>query len=257
MLNTAMPVAPPAADFPAAVDYEQFLISSRLEISQILHAIMRQGSLITASLGGSDFFLTSIVSVDADGGHLMIECDRNGMHTERVLGKRRLPCSTTLDKIKIQFACNGVEAATYGGNSTYKVGFPDDLLRLQRREYFRMPTPVVTPVKCALTVAHGGRRGNIELNLIDISCGGISLLMPPDVFTPQPGACFDCTLHLPGTSALRTRVQARNTFELKLANGKLTRRTGFAFIDLRENLHATIQRYIMNLERQRKSRYEI
>jgi c-di-GMP-binding flagellar brake protein YcgR len=60
-------------------------------------------------------------------------------------------------------------------------------------------------------------------------------------------------LHLPGTAALRTRVQARNAYMMKLANGKITQRSGFAFVNLRESMLSTIQRYIMSLERQRKN----
>jgi c-di-GMP-binding flagellar brake protein YcgR len=96
-------------------------------------------------------------------------------------------------------------------------------------------------------------RASVELSLIDISCGGIAVLTPPELFRPELGACYDCTIHLPGATALRTRVQARNAFMMTLASGKSAQRAGFAFVDLRESMLATIQRYIMGLERKRKN----
>jgi c-di-GMP-binding flagellar brake protein YcgR len=235
-------------------DYHQYAIASRLEISQILRAVMRHTALITASVSGDDFFLTSLVGVDDEAGYLMLECERNGKHVERVLGKQRLLCNTTLDKIKIQFVCTGIEIAVCDGRDAFRAALPQELLRLQRREYFRMATPIVTPVKCTVSIPQSGARSTVELSLIDVSCGGIAMLTPPNLFTPELGAYYDCTIHLPGTAALHTRVQARNAFMMKLANGKVAQRTGFAFVDLRESMLATIQRYIMGLESQRKSR---
>src|SRR5450631_2527289 len=132
----------------AAIDYHQYSIASRLEISQLLRAIMRNAGLITASVDGdSDFFLTSIVRVDDEARFLMFECERHGKHVQRVLSKQHLLCSTSLDKIKIQFVCEDIELAVCDGHDAYKASWPQELLRLQRREYFRMATPIATPVK--------------------------------------------------------------------------------------------------------------
>jgi c-di-GMP-binding flagellar brake protein YcgR len=239
---------------PDTIDYHQYSIASRLEISQILRAIMRNAGLITASVGGGgDFFLTSIVKVDDEAGYLMLECERQGKHVGRVLGKQHLLCSTSLDKIKIQFVCEGIEVAQCDGRDAFKAPLPDELLRLQRREYFRMSTPIANPVKCTLSLPHNETRATVELSLIDISCGGMAVMTPHELFTPELGATYDCVLHLPGTTALRTRVQARNAYMMTLANGKITQRSGFAFVNLRESMLSVIQRYIMGLERQRKT----
>lgn len=246
------PASALATDPSAAADYHQYAIASRLEICQILHAIQRQAALVTASVGGEDFFLTSVVKVDDDAGYLMLECDRDGRHAERVLSRQRLLCSTTLEKIKIQFVCEHIETAQDDGRDVFKAALPQDLLRLQRREYFRMATPVTAPVKCTMTVPRDGKTTSVQLSLVDISCGGISALTPPELFTPELGAQYECTIHLPSTAALKTRVQARNAFMMKLANGKSVQRSGFAFVDLRESSLSVVQRYIMGLERQRK-----
>src|SRR6185436_2526664 len=115
------------------------------------------------------------------------------------------------------------------------------MMRLQRREYYRMGIPVSAPVKCTLSAVDGNAPATVQLTLLDISCGGISVVTPPEMFSPEMGTHYACTIHLPGIPALRTKVQARNGFMLKLANGKLTQRSGFAFVNLPESMLSTIQ----------------
>ena len=243
-----------AAEPSAESDCHQFAIGSRLEISQLLHAIMRQGALITASVGGDDFFLTTIVAIDEDEEFLLLECGRDTGQAQRVLNRQRLLCSTSLDKVKIQFGCTEIEAVAYDGGAAFKTALPQELMRLQRREYYRMATPIIAPVKCTLSAVDAGAPAAVQLTLLDISCGGISVITPAEMFSPELGTQYSCAIHLPGIPALRTQLQARNGFMLKLANGKLTQRSGFAFVNLPESMLSAIQRYIMSIERERRTR---
>ena len=240
-------------DTSAGADYEQYAIGSRLEICQILKGVMRHAGLITAAVGSDDFFLTTILAVDDEDGYLMLECQHDSKHVPRMLKRQRLLCNTTLDKIKIQFICEDLKLAICNNREALRAALPRDLMRLQRRENYRISTPIAKPVKCTISIPHSDLRGSVELTLMDISCGGIAVLTPANLFKPELGAQFDCALHLPGAPALRTRVQARNAFMLNLPNGKIAQRCGFMFVDLRQNMLAAMQRYIMSLERQRNA----
>ena len=114
--------------------------------------------------------------------------------------------------------------------------------------------PITAPVKCTLSAVDGDAPAAVQLNLIDISCGGIAVLTPPEMFSPELGNHYACTIHLPGIPALRMKVQARNGFMVKLASGKPMQRNGFAFVNLPESMLSAIQRYIMNVERERRTR---
>jgi flagellar brake protein len=240
----------------ATNDYHQFTVGSRLEISQLLHAIMRQGALVTASVGDDDFFATTIVAIDEEEEYLLLEYSGDNEQAQRVLKAQRLPCDTSLDKVKIQFVCAQIEADEYNGGAAFKTALPRELMRLQRREYFRISIPGTAPVKCTLSGVDGRAPAAVQLSLRDISCGGLSVLTLPDTFQPELGTHYACTIHLPGVPALRTRVKACNAFTVKLANGKLTQRSGFAFVSLPESMLSAIQRYIMSIERQRRQHAE-
>jgi c-di-GMP-binding flagellar brake protein YcgR len=245
-----------AADVAPAelTDHNQYTVASRLEITQILTAIMRQSALITASPGGDNFFLTSIVSIDQENDALLLECGRQQQQNENVLKKQRLLCSTTLDKVKIQFVCEGIEIIDGSSELAFKMPLPRDLLRLQRREHFRMAIPMSTPLKCTISSLdqENTQPAKVELTMHDISCGGIAVITPPALFTPELGVQYNCLIGLPGSTGVRALIQARNAFMITLANGKVTQRSGFAFVRPAESLLATIQRYIMNLERARR-----
>jgi c-di-GMP-binding flagellar brake protein YcgR len=232
----------------------QYAVGSRLEILQILAAIMRQGALVTASPGGNSFFLTAITAIDEDDGTLLLECGRQQEQIENVLKQQRLKCSTALDKVKIQFMCEGIEIVDTGRGLAFKMPLPQEMIRLQRREHFRIGIPMASPVKCAIFLPEPepAQPAKVELSVHDISGGGIAVITPPALFTPEIGAEYSCLISLPGTTGARALIQARNAFMITLANGKVTQRSGFAFVRPAESLLATIQRYIMNLERARR-----
>ncbi len=232
----------------------QFVVTSDLEITHILKAIMREAALITATIDVNEFFLTSILAIDEKTNSMLLERGRSRPSLSNALGTRTLSYSTTLDKVRIQFTSAGIEAADHSGIEAYRIPLPAELLRIQRREHYRIPTPVVSPVKCRIFTGNGANAASADLHVCDISCGGIAVQSLPALFTPELGTCYECIILLPGTSGLRIRIQARNAFMVTLPNGKIMQRSGFAFVKPPENILATIQRYILGLERQHRTR---
>jgi len=233
-------------------EHHRYLTKSRLEIRRILNSIMEQGATLSTPVGGDDM-LMSIVAVDEDEDYLLFDASQHHQYKEKALEQEQLFWSTSLEKIKIQFGCQPIEFTQHERQRVLKTEIPRELMRLQRREYYRMATPVSPPVKCTLNTRKGSTPVTLEFNLLDISCGGVSVVTPPEVFAPELGAVYSCVVDLPGKQ-LRAHVQARNAFMTTLDNGKVTERSGFAFVNLTENQLSTIQRYIMELERQRKGR---
>jgi hypothetical protein len=89
--------------------------------------------------------------------YLLLECGHDPEVRNRVLDLQKLLCSTSLEKIKIQFSCRPAELAVHDGQEVFKTALPRELMRLQRREYYRMGTPANTPVKCTITTRRGDK----------------------------------------------------------------------------------------------------
>lgn len=233
-----------------------FLVDSRLEILHILHAIMREATLVTVYVDANDFFLTSVLAIDDDAGYVYLERGRSRPPLSNVFKNRKLHFNTTLDRIKIRFTSTGIETVMHAGSEAYRIAVPEELARIQRREFYRVPTPMLAPLKCHLSSIEitEGARSYVELPVADISCGGVAVQSPPDLFTPELGAQYNCTLLLPETAGLRLTLQARNAFVQTLRSGKITQRCGFSFQNAPEAMLAGIQRYILHLERQLRTR---
>ena len=239
---------------PIAGHDDPFTVASRLEITHILHAIMRDAALITVHVDVIDFFLTSVLAIDEKENCMYLERGRGRATLSNALTHRKFSYSTALDKVRISFACEGIEPVSYAGEPAYKIALPIALQRIQRRESYRMATPVAMPVKCQIFANGNPGEGGVDLMLYDISCGGIAVRSLPASFYLAFGESYSSTLFLPGTSGLQIMLQARNAFMITLLNGETTQRAGFAFVNPPESILATIQRYILTLERQHRSR---
>ncbi|MEW5889816.1 MAG: flagellar brake protein [Pseudomonadota bacterium] len=240
-----------------ADDYGKYLLHSRTEILFLLRALQEKGALITVYFNqGTDFLLTSIVSVAADGSRMVLDYGSSKEMNHRALAADRLVCITSHDKVKVQFILRGVEKIQFQGRDAFCAKVPDTVLRLQRREYYRLTAPVARPLKCFIPVPQpDGGRTVIEANVLDISGGGVAVMVP------QPGIEFevdstftDCRLELPEMGTLTTTLRVRNLFEITLRNGTRSKRYGCQFIDLPGAMVNLIQRYIIKVERERKAR---
>lgn len=237
------------------LDQSKYLIYSRLEIASILERLRKSRSMLTAYFGGDDFFLTSIVAVMADDNKLIIDCGADAACNQRALQAKAITFAAAHERIKIQFVGERLSAARFGGRDSFSVQLPATLLRLQRREYFRVATPLMRPLKCMVGPQSAALRAPAELTIVDISCGGIAIIdaeQPGDIET---GMCFQgCRIQLPELGVVITDIMVRSTFAVAFKSGARHKRAGCEFVNMRERERSLIQRYINKLERERKER---
>ena len=126
---------------------------------------------------------------------------------------------------------------------------------MQRREYYRINTPLTTPIKASFPVDIDGNIETLKLILVDISCGGIAVLDEKKALDCTIGKTYEhCKVDLPNIGLVDVVLQIRNSQELVLLNGKTNRRVGCQFLNLSNSVLTSIQRYIMKLERERNAR---
>ena len=130
---------------------------------------------------------------------------------------------------------------------------PQNLIRLQRREHYRVSTPVINPWRCAIPVpSEYGQGFNTEsVVLINISAGGIAVIDEKKLLNTTIGLVYkNCRIDIPGAKPIFTSLEVRNSLDQTLPNGKAVRRIGLMFIDLPKAMLTTIQRNITKLERE-------
>ncbi|MEO8630490.1 MAG: flagellar brake protein [Betaproteobacteria bacterium] len=234
-------------------DDGKFRVHEPMEIASILRAIMRSGALVTAYFDNSrEFIVTAILDVETDLTHLIIDSGSNATLNDKLVRGQELTILSSQDGVKIEFDVQQVEATSFEDRLAFRIGFPETLLKLQRREYFRLPVPLLKPLRCRIPIPP---EGSADAIIGDISLGGVSVMGEYPGLVMDGGAIFaGCRIALPDVGTLNTGLQVCNSFPITLRNGSILRRTGCAFVDLPANQEAMLQRYIIRLERDRRAK---
>lgn len=233
-------------DVMAAGNLDTYLIHSRLEIASVLRAIVAKKTPIAVHLDeGKDFIVSSALAIDDRGQALVFDYG-----PDRKLNTRAVACDSLLfvtndDQVTVQFVSRHAAPTEYEGKGALRVPLPEQLLRLQRREYYRIASPAVNPLKCVITTTRNGAAVPLEPTVLNIGCGGIASYAKHDDPALEVGARHPCMLVLPGVGTIHTRIELRSKFEITLSNGAKARRVGYQFVGLPEKTRALIQRYIL------------
>ncbi|WP_301102927.1 flagellar brake protein [Propionivibrio sp.] len=250
--------SPAAFELERPNDYSKFLLYSKSEILAVLRALIQKGSMVTVHFDrGNSFLLTSIIALSTDNREFFLDMGSDDEMNRRALLTNKLIFTTIIDKVKVQFSLNKVSQTQHDGRLAFLASVPETLLRLQRREYFRLPTPVVNPLKLNTIVkCPDDSTLRLDLSLMDISGGGVGLIVPPDqagLF--QRGDILDeCKIMLPDEGLLIVSLCVRNQFDVTTRSGSRFFRVGCEFLNLSASRLTLVQRYITRIERERKAR---
>ena len=238
-------------------DYSKHEIRSRNEILFILRALIEAGSLITVYFNqGNDFLLTSLLEISADGTTLVLDVGSTSEMNRRALLADKLICVTSHRSVKIQFSLDGVDPVKFQERKAFLGNVPPTLARLQLRDFFRLATQRTDPLKCLIPVMkEDGATVKIEATIMDISGGGVALILPYDDTYFEIGKEFpNCSFTLPGVGNIVATLRVLKLFDETMANGRVRKRAGCQFFKLPSQMTTLIQRYIIKVEAERRAR---
>jgi c-di-GMP-binding flagellar brake protein YcgR len=243
---------------------EEFLLRGHPQIRRLLQELIKNHSLLSVHLlPGGLSFLSTIITLSEDEQWIFLDASPNETIRRRCLQAERLLCVTQLSKIRIQFRLHHSREVSLEGNPALAAPIPDEILRLQRRDAFRLHVPLSHDLKCILPVREyeqdhrrdyekTGKKG-IEVPVIDISAGGLSLEIPLNGNSPVVGDQINgCFLKLPG-DIIAVNLEIRNQGRRIHGNGKEALRLGCSFISLPTQAANQIQRYIYQIERETRA----
>ena len=241
-----------------ADDYSQYLLYSKAEILAVLRSLIQKGALVTVHFDqGESFFLTSMISLLPDNAGFIIDVGSNEEMNARALRARKLIFTTVVDKVKIQFSLDSLKTTQSQERAAFAGTVPDRLLRLQRREFFRLSTPIANPVRLCTRIGHA-EQGSlaVDIPLLDISGGGVGLMVTPEQakLISKGDILEECKIMLPGEGLLVATLCVRNLFDVSTRSGSRYVRVGCEFLDLPATRGSVVQRYITRIERERKAR---
>jgi flagellar brake protein len=241
-------------------DVSPYQVHSRREIINLLRAMQERNQLVSMQAhGGPDTVVTSILTVDEERNMVVIDRAPGNTVNQRLLTSDNISFETRLDSIRILFFTDKVGECLYENLPALYIAIPASVVRLQRRECYRVPTPVASPLRCTVRIPPDEETGapgtTVVVTLKDISGGGVGLIDERKLLDNTKGRIYkDCRIDLPGGQALVLSLQIRNSHDLTLTTGKAIRKLGCMFIDPPRPMQAAVQRYITKLERERNAK---
>lgn len=257
MTFTQEDISVPVFEIDQPGSYGQYLLTNRLEILLNLRALHKQHTMVTLYLDeGGRFFLSSIVAVDESAGLVFLDASSQPELNKSAIHARQITLSATLDRIKIQIRLGALSTTSFEGKQAFTASLPANILRLQRREFFRLETPHLHPLRCKLAARHEAGVEVFDFPVFDISGGGLSLIGKVEYAEKfSLGELFqDCRLEIPGEGVLSVNLRVREVLKIELHSGEQQLRLGCEFVSLPGTRLTLIERYITRLERERKAR---
>lgn len=232
-------------------EYAKYLVYSRQEIAQILRELIQHNELVTAYFNqGKEFFLTSFLAVEPDGS-LTLDCGTDAETNRRALISGKIIFVSSQSRIKIQFSTSALERIDLGGRPAFRAPLPGSVLKLQRREYYRLVAPIRVPLLCIVPDLVGVR---FEAMVADISVGGVGISgFPPEVALEIGQVFADCRIALPEHGTVVSALEVRNLPQMTLRSGMPVVRAGCGFVGIPAPHQAMIQRYIIRIDRERRA----
>ncbi len=235
------------SDFGHQHDDNQFQLTSRRDIVAVLRQLGRRPELITGYFNqGRESLVTAVLHVDQEAGEVVLDQGPDDAVNRRALAAGQLICMTRENNVSVKFRLQGLRRATRDDGPTFRAPLPESLYRLQRREFFRVPMPVSSPVLCRIPTDAGEVH---EFRVTDMSLGGVGIVDATMKLPLRIGDVFtDAELRVPDQRPLTVGLEVRNVSRHIFRDGTVGRRLGVAFQGLSTQGSTLLQRYLQRLQ---------
>ena len=230
---------------------ERFHIAGARPVAFMLAGFAKENEQFSVMFqAGQEMFLTTLLAVKPEKGLFIFDCSGSAETNRKLLASEKNVFVGRPGDIRVQFTTGAVSELIYAGSKAFSVALPKFLVRLQRRDFFRIATPRAKPLQFFGRLPEGI---SLQLSLHDISVAGAGLTaasLPDGLASGQ--VLENCHFSLPGDDRdLFFDATLNHMSEHEARSGVRHWRLGLAFKKLPVNDENRIQRYIGRLERER------
>lgn len=233
-------------------DNSRFLLHSKSEIVFVLREMIEKGAFVTVYFQNNKaFILSALIDVNADKNYFLFDVGGEEHANEKLAASDRLMFVAALNGVKIQFVTGRAKLVRYRERDTFIAALPADVLRLQRREFFRVNVPVTAGVSCSV---HDSKYGSAVLKIHDISLGGVSLVAEGDFASVKVRDRLDeCGINLGDHGQFPVALEIRRVAPVQQKNGVVVTHLGCQFLNLKQSYQNIVQRYLVHLQREQSA----
>lgn len=226
-----------------------FILHDAREILAVLRDLVQQRNRVALYYDDdSSMVLTLLLAADETG--IWVDAAANPLDNRRIERSHRIVFVSTHNMAKVQWVSTETTQGLYQNSAAFFLPLPRKLLRLQRRDYFRLLNTEPDALKCHIRPYAAKKPLHHEVTVMDISIGGIALVCAQDSVELTPGSTYqDCEIELPDVGAVHTGIEVRNVFEVTTRNGEVKRRAGCVFVNPSPEATMMLQRYVAEAQR--------
>lgn len=234
-------------------DEQRYLVHNPLEIAQILNDLARNKVMLKVSFNhGADSYLTTVIEASVDKHAVYLDVSRDEGFNQRMAENHHV-LFTRDEGVRIRWLSTHVSLVKLTDGPAVKVALPQNMLRMQRREFHRLATPRANSVPCRIPLVDAdGHEHELHLALTDASLGGIGAIsteLREDIWQ-QDAEFKNCKIEFPNVGTTNLTLRVANAVRVKHHDGSERMRIGFQFIEPSRGNQGLIQRYIFNLEKE-------
>lgn len=230
--------------FPSAAS--PYWISALPDVRQMFKALAKSAERIVVSVEGVGDFVTLVLEVV--DGFVLLDAAKDDKMNAALLSGAGAAARAELGGVEVHFELGGAQERPMAGGPALGFALPPKIHKLQRREYFRIDTPIAKPMECWIGLGCG--RGEYA-RVVDLSLGGICLRAPAEGFFTPGARHLDCSLDIPGVGSLRFALDVRHVQPANAPGpGPLA---GCAFSGLSASAEQALQKFMSRAERERRA----
>jgi c-di-GMP-binding flagellar brake protein YcgR len=234
-------------------DLGQYYLETRTEVVQILRSLNDHADSLAVYFDqGRNFILTALLEVRPNQETFVFDLGSSDEMNKRLLASEKLLFVGIQNGIRVQWTTGPAARAAYGGSDAFVAWLPQTVLRLQRRDYFRVGIPVTMDSRCHIPDAKTGSEG---LRIHDISVGGLCVIANDVLSKSQVLDRFErCTIALgEQLGDIQESLEVRHITPINLRGGKNQVRVGLRFLNISAGDQAKIQRFLVKIEQAKRA----
>ncbi len=232
-------------------DIERCTMNGRREIAFQLRSLIKHSERVSVSFDeGRQSFLTVLIDLSEDDDSLYFDIGGSEETNRAFLKAERCAFAGIIEGIRIQFSAPRAKKMSLKGEQVFAVPLPKSLLRLQRRDAFRLPLPTSKPYICRI---RRGSPGELALPLHDISVGGIGIQVVDHLGFEAMEQLDNCWIDLRDSGMLTVTLEVRYIMSKESRSGKPVFHMGCRFLKLSPLNETLIQRFMARVEAERRT----
>lgn len=233
---------------------DKYLLRAKKQIVQTLRLLAKNKCIITASFNaGKSSFVTVVIDVLPDRNAVILDYGRDEAVNKKLLDIQQVTFIASYHGIDSRFSSDQILRKEFDGGTVFVVPIPDRLYWFEKREYYRVRTPLNVQASCKIPFETVDGDETQSLNVTNISITGMGLIEREDSLLSKSlgKRITGCQLLLPEHQG-EVILEIRHRTPIATENESEDHTVGCAIISPDHHLQSKIMQFMRAIELQRK-----